>query len=178
MTEAAPEPSLTSSFGTQSRPKTRSQRFAVREARPADAAGVAVGIGELLVELGGEGPSPAALVEATRELAGRRDVGALLLAEAGEGGDVIGVLAASWQFAIHVPGRYGTIQDLWVHSSWRSRAVGRELMAALFDLAREEGAKRVEVGLPRDDFPKLKATEGFYLANGFVALGPRMRRVL
>ncbi len=177
MTEAAPEPSLTSSFGTQSRPKTGSQRFVVREARPADAAGVAAGIGELLVELGGEGPSPAALFEATRELAGSRDAGALLLAEAGEEG-VVGVLAASWQYAIHVPGRYGTIQDLWVHPDWRSRAIGRELLAAFFDLAREEGAKRVEVGLPRDDFAQLRATEAFYLANGFVNLGPRMRRVL
>ena len=31
------------------------------------------------------------------------------------------MLAASWQRAIHVPGRYATIQDLWVTPAWRSR---------------------------------------------------------
>jgi GNAT superfamily N-acetyltransferase len=103
----------------------------------------------------------------------------LLVAEAGgEDDGIVGVLAASWQYAIHVPGRYGTIQDLWVHHAWRSKAIGRDLLEAFFDLAREEGAKRVEVGLPRDDFAKLGATEAFYLANGFVPLGPRMRRIL
>ena len=72
------------------------------------------------------------------------------MAEAGGEDGIVGVLAASWQHAIHVPGRYGTIQDLWVHPDWRSRAIGRELLAAFFELAREEGAKRVEVGLPRE----------------------------
>ena len=80
--------------------------------------------------------------------------------------------------AIHVPGRYGTIQDLWVHPDWRSRAVGRKLLAAFFELAREEGARRIEVGLPRESFEKIAATEAFYLANGFRHLGPRMRRKL
>jgi branched-chain amino acid aminotransferase len=150
----------------------------VREAGEADASAVSAAIGELLIELGGEGPAATALEEATLTLIGDPDLGALLLAEPEEGGRAVGVLAASWQYALHVPGRYGTIQDLWVHPDWRSRAVGRGLMEAFFALARKEGAKRVEVGLPRDDFPNLAQTEAFYLANGFVNLGPRMRRVL
>lgn len=144
--------------------------------------GVVEGVGQLLVELGGEGPAPTELERAVRELAGDRGVGALLVAVAGgedrEPERVVGVLAASWQHAIHVPGRYGTIQDLWVHPEWRSRAIGRDLLAAFFELAREEGARRVEVGLPREDFPNLAQTASFYSANGFVHLGPRMRRVL
>jgi GNAT superfamily N-acetyltransferase len=150
----------------------------VREARDSDAAAVAAAIGELLIELGGEGPAATALEEATRALAGDPSLGAVLLAEAEDGGATVGVLAASWQYAVHVPGRYGTIQDLWVHPVWRSRAVGRGLIEAFFALARRQGARRVEVGLPRDDFPNLAQTEAFYLANGFVNLGPRMRRVL
>lgn len=148
----------------------------VREAEVADVAEAAAGIGELLVELGGEGPSSVALEEATRKLIEDPGAGVLLVAEAG--GRLVGVLAASWQFAVHVPGHYGTIQDLWVHSEWRSRAIGRDLMEAFFAVAGRHGAKRVEVGLPRDDFPNLRATEAFYLGNGFVSLGPRMRRVL
>ena len=149
----------------------------VRRAGDDDVPAAAAGIAELLVELGGEGPAAVELERAVRELAGDREKGALLVA-AVEGGGIVGVLAASWQFAPHVPGRYGTIQDLWVDPEWRSKAIGRDLLAAFFELAKGEGAKRVEVGLPREDFAGLPATEAFYLGNGFVHLGPRMRRVL
>ncbi|HEY7950182.1 MAG TPA: GNAT family N-acetyltransferase [Solirubrobacterales bacterium] len=152
----------------------------VREASAQDAPAVAAAVAELLVELSGKGPAAAELEEATRELARDRGVGALLVAEAGgeDGGTIVGVLAASWQHAIHVPGRYGTIQDLWVHSEWRSRAIGRDLVEAFCDVARREGAKRLEVGLPRESFARIGATEAFYRANGFEHLGPRMRRKL
>jgi branched-chain amino acid aminotransferase len=152
----------------------------VREASAQDAPAVAAAVAELLVELSGKGPPAAELEEATRELARDRGVGALLVAEAGgeDGGTIVGVLAASWQHAIHVPGRYGTIQDLWVHPEWRSRAIGADLIEAFCDLARREGAKRLEVGLPRESFVRIGATEAFYRANGFEHLGPRMRRKL
>lgn len=150
----------------------------VRAATEADAPAVAVAVADLLVELSGGGPPPKALEEATRELAGDRERGVLLVAEAGGEDGIVGVLAASWQHAIHVPGRYGTIQDLWVHPGWRSRAVGHELVAAFCELAREAGARRIEVGLPRESFAQIRATESFYRANGFEHLGPRMRRKL
>ena len=150
----------------------------VRRAVVDDVAAVAGAVAELLFELSGKGPPPRKLEAATLELARDRGRGALLVAEAGGEDGIVGVLAASWQHAIHVPGRYGTIQDLWVHPDWRSRAVGRELLSAFFDLAREEGAARVEVGLPRESFENISATEAFYLANGFAPLGPRMRRKL
>jgi len=166
VTEAAP---------SEAEPSTSA---VVRRASPDDAAAVAVGVAELLVELSGGGPPSAALEGATRELAGNRELGTLLLAEAGGEDGIVGVLAASWQHAIHVPGRYGTIQDLWVHPRWRSRAIGAELIAAYAEIAREEGARRIEVGLPRESFERIAATEAFYLANGFEHLGPRMRRKL
>ncbi len=93
-------------------------------------------------------------------------------------GSLVGVLGMSWQSAIHTPGRYALIQDLWVHREWRGRGVGAGLLAALFELARGRGAVRVEVGLPRESFAGIAATEAFYIANGFTALGPRMRRDL
>jgi GNAT superfamily N-acetyltransferase len=150
----------------------------VREAAVEDAAAAATAVAQLLVELSGGGPPPVELEEATRKLAGDREEGALLVAEAGGGDGIIGVLAASWQHAIHVPGRYGTIQDLWVHPDWRSGAVGHGLVEAFCELARQEGARRIEVGLPRESFENIGATEAFYLANGFEHLGPRMRRKL
>jgi GNAT superfamily N-acetyltransferase len=148
----------------------------VRLASGDDVAAAAAGIGALLQELGGEGPSAAELETATRKLVEDQALGALFVAEAD--GEIVGVLAASWQHAVHVPGRYGVVQDLWVRDDWRSKAIGRELIEALVGLARERGIARLEVGLPQDSFAAIEATRSFYLANDFAPLGPRMRRLL
>ncbi len=148
----------------------------VGRASRADVAGVVVGVQELLLELGGTPPPAAELEQVVRELIDDRGLGAVLVARVGA--DVVGVLAASWQVAIHVPGQYATIQDLWVHRAWRSRSIGADLIAALVELARARGIARIEVGLPREGFRALRATEAFYLENDFEPLGPRMRRVL
>jgi GNAT superfamily N-acetyltransferase len=148
----------------------------IRPATVDDAPGVAKAVEELLIELGGERPSAADLEGAVRSLAADPEAGALLVAECE--GAIVGVLAASWQYAIHVPGRYGTIQDLWVHPEWRSRALGRELILVLVREATEAGVPRLEVGLPQESFAQLGATERFYRANDFTPLGPRMRRLL
>ncbi|HEY8808591.1 MAG TPA: GNAT family N-acetyltransferase [Solirubrobacterales bacterium] len=150
--------------------------MSVRAATADDAPAVASAVEALLIELGGERPSTAALEEGARTLAEDEDAGALLVAE--DEGAIVGILAASWQYAIHVPGRYGTIQDLWVHPDWRSKALGRELVLALIRQADEAGVPRLEVGLPQQSFAGLGATERFYRENDFTPLGPRMRRLL
>jgi GNAT superfamily N-acetyltransferase len=152
------------------------QIWRVRPAGHGDVAAVAVAVRELLLELGG---APGALLEmelAARELIDDPAAGTVLVARARDG--LVGVLGASWQTAIHVPGSYALIQDLWVHPRWRSRAVGRGLLDALFELARDRGLRRVEVGLPRESFASFRATEAFYSRNGFIPNGPRMRRML
>jgi GNAT superfamily N-acetyltransferase len=147
----------------------------IRAGRREDLDGIVAGVRELLGELGGDPPAASAMRTAARTLLEKPGAGAILVAEAGE---IVGVLAASWQMAIHVPGCYGLIQDLWVHPSWRSKTVGRDLLAALLELAREQSIALLEVGLPRESFAGLHATEAFYLANDFTPLGPRMRRAL
>jgi GNAT superfamily N-acetyltransferase len=148
----------------------------IRAASAEDAPAVANAVEALLIELGGERPSVTALEQGARTLAGDENAGALLVAE--HEGTIVGILAASWQYAIHVPGRYGTIQDLWVHPDWRSKALGRELILALVREASEAGVPRLEVGLPQKGFAQLDATERFYRENDFTPLGPRMRRLL
>ncbi|HEX3434190.1 MAG TPA: GNAT family N-acetyltransferase [Solirubrobacteraceae bacterium] len=150
--------------------------WVVRPATREDASGVVVAVQELLLELGGAPPPVAALRQTVRELIDDRDAGVVLVARSG--GDIVGMLAASWQLAIHVPGRYATIQDLWVHPTWRSRSIGADLMTALVDLARQRNMARIEVGLPRESFRAIDATEAFYRNNDFQTLGPRMRRLL
>lgn len=146
----------------------------VRSARLEEAPAVAAAVRELLLELGGTPAPLSALQDATRALLADADAGTVLVAHDGE--EIVGVLAVSYQLAIHIPGRYALIQDLWVHPDRRGAAIGHELLRALFALARERGIARVEVGLPSERFARLGATEAFYLANGFEQLGPRMRQ--
>jgi len=148
----------------------------VREAGTGDVEAVASAIEALLAELGGRSPARAEIEAETRALLEDPAGGSVLIAEAD--GEIVGVLSASWQRAIHVPGIYATIQDLWVDEAWRSRGVGAELVEAIASQARTRGVSRLEVGLPRETFAAIASTESFYGRNGFEHLGPRMRRLL
>jgi branched-chain amino acid aminotransferase len=148
----------------------------VREATLDEVPAAAAAVESLLVELGGRRPSPEEMEAEVRAIVEDPAVGTMLIADSPAG--VVGVLGASWCRAVHVPGRYAVIQDLWVHPEWRSRGVGAELVEAIVELCRERGVGRIEVGLPRESFEAIRATEAFYLANEFEHLGPRMRRLL
>ncbi|HEX6204639.1 MAG TPA: GNAT family N-acetyltransferase [Solirubrobacterales bacterium] len=148
----------------------------VREAGADDVGAVATAIEALLLELGGRRPERSELETEVRAHLEDPDGASVLIAEAD--GNVVGVLSASWQRAIHVPGVYATIQDLWVDEDWRSRGVGAELVEAIASQARTRGVSRLEVGLPRETFAAIASTESFYRRNGFEHLGPRMRRLL
>ncbi len=141
-----------------------------------DVAEVAIAVAELLTELGGTPPAAREMEATARALIEDRTSGALIVAETD--GALVGMLAASWQLAIHSAGRYGLIQDLWVHPYWRGMAVGSALLTEFVEYARELGIARIEVGLPRERFAGLEATEAFYRRNGFTTLGTRMRRAL
>lgn len=148
----------------------------VREAGADDVEAVATAVESLLLELGGRRPERSDLETEVRAHLDDPDGASVLIAEAG--GEVVGLLSASWQRAIHVPGVYATIQDLWVDEAWRSRGVGAELVEAIASQARTRGVSRLEVGLPRETFAAIASTESFYRRNGFEHLGPRMRRLL
>jgi GNAT superfamily N-acetyltransferase len=148
----------------------------IREATHGDVPAIVAGVSELLVELGGE-PAAADALEATaRALIDDGSLGVLLVAQ--DADRIVGVLGVSWQIAIRIPGRYGLIQELWVHPSWRGRTIGGDLLVALFELAHRQRVSRLEVGLPSERFPQLGATEAFYSSNGFTTIGTRMRRLL
>lgn len=148
----------------------------IRGAGTGDVAAVAAAVEALLLELGGRRPSRPELEAEVRALVEDPAQGEVLVAEVG--GALVGVLAASWLRAIHVPGRYAVVEDLWVDTAWRSAGVGAGLVDALVAIAAEQGVARLEVGLPRESFAAIGKTEAFYRANGFEHLGPRMRRLL
>jgi ribosomal protein S18 acetylase RimI-like enzyme len=149
----------------------------VRQATPSDAGAIAEAVRALLLELGGRPAEASAIESAALALLGDPEAGVLLVAQSG-GAGLVGLLGASWQSALHIPGRYGLIQELWVHPTWRGRAVGGDLLESVFAIARERRIARVEVGLPSDGFAGLAATEAFYRGHGFELLGARMRRTL
>ncbi len=148
----------------------------VREAGADDVEAVAAAVENLLLELGGRRPERHELEAEARALLDDPAGGSVLIAEAD--GSIVGLVSTSWQRAIHVPGIYATIQDLWVDGAWRSRGVGAELVEAVASQARARGVSRLEVGLPRESFAAIASTESFYKRNGFEHLGPRMRRLL
>jgi GNAT superfamily N-acetyltransferase len=148
----------------------------VRPARAEDAPAVAAAVAALVAELGGSPPARAAIEREARAHIADPSLGIVLVAVAE--GELIGALTASWARAIQVAGRLLTIEVVWTRREWRDGGVGAALVESLAAAAAAEGASRVEVGLPRESFAALRATERFYLANGFERLGPRMRRAV
>jgi GNAT superfamily N-acetyltransferase len=169
---------VASTQGPAARPGTVG--WEVRPAREEDAPAVAAAVTALVTELGGTPPPLAAIEAEARAHIADPSLGMVLAAApTGTGGaELVGVLTASWARAIQVAGRLLTIEVLWTRSEWRDGGVGATLVEALAAAAAAEGAGRVEVGLPREGFAALRATERFYLTNGFERLGPRMRRAV
>ena len=167
---------MSGTLPTDSESRVTANEWKVRPARPMDVGEIAAGVAELLIELGARAPAKNALERAARVLIDDREAGALLVAD--HEGHAVGLLGASWQFAMRVQSRYGLIQEMWVHPAWRGQTIGADLLVALFELARERGMTRVEVGLPGQRFRNLGATEAFYANNGFETIGTRMRRLL
>jgi GNAT superfamily N-acetyltransferase len=175
----------------------------VRPARTEDVPALAAAVAALLAELGGTPPPRAEIESEARAHIEDPSLGIVLVAaptaaggahppmsshlvpdsgtnceRAAGGGGLVGVLTASWARAIQVAGRLLTIEVLWTDPARRGEGVGAALVQALAIAAAAEGAGRVEVGLPRETFPTLPATERFYLGNGFERVGPRMRRAV
>jgi GNAT superfamily N-acetyltransferase len=147
----------------------------IREATHEDVPEVATCVRELLVELGGKPLATPALAETAHALIDDGSNGAVFVAEHNNG-EIVGVIGASWQLAMRVPGRYGVIQELWVKPSFRYLTIGAELVEALVELARKRGVDRIEVGLPGANYQHTSATEAFYVNNDFAEIGIRMRR--
>lgn len=146
-------------------------KIEVRRAHVDEAPVVAVLVARLLAELGGEEPDTRALLETTRKLLAAGDVAALLVLVDGR---PAGVATLNQCAAIYAGGRFGEITELYVGPDDRSAGLGRRLIEAAIDHARKAGWTRLEVGAP--DLPRWQRTADFYRANGFVPVGPRLKR--
>ena len=88
----------------------------------------------------------------------------------------VGLLTLSLCAAIYAGGSFGEIAELYVDPDYRSQRIAAELVAAAVAFAKERNWPRIEVGAP--DLPRWQRTVDFYLKEGFVEVGPRLKRLL
>lgn len=147
------------------------------EIRPVDASDNAAVTGlvhALLTELGARSARPVAEMEEAGKavLADPLAHGFLAVTD----GTPIGVIMLSDSVAIYAGGRFGVITELYVSPPYRSAGVAASLVRAAEGLGRVRGWERLEVGAPPQ--PAWARTLRFYLGDGFVEVGPRLRKLL
>lgn len=131
----------------------------MRRATAADAADV----GRLLHDFNTEFDSFTPGAEVVGQRAGALiERGEALVLLAGEGPD--GVAVIRLRPAIFNDGNYALLEELYVAPSLRGRGLGRALLEAAMDAARERGAVFMEIGTSEDD----TAARGLYESAGFV----------
>ena len=109
------------------------------------------------------------------DLLARKDRFWALLAEAADG-EAVGLVTLNECAAIYAGGRFGEIPELFVAPSHRSQGVASSLLRAAGAFARRRDWSRLEVGAP--DQPRWQRTVKFYLREGFVEVGPRLKYLL
>lgn len=148
----------------------------LREAGTEDAERVAELIHALIGELAPDYADAALLTSYKRvaaEYLGKNRGYRAFLADAGKDGPV-GVIALNECAAIYAGGRFGTITELYIAPAYRSQGVGALLMDRAIAFAKARGWSRLEVGAP--DQPRWSRTFDFYRRQGFVEVGPRLKR--
>jgi len=143
----------------------------VRRATPQDTDAIGRLLHDFNTEFEDETPGPPALAERFRELLAD-DATAVLLA--GEGPDGIAVLRfrpAIWSTALEC-----YLAELYVVPDRRGRGLGRALVEAAMDLARDQGADHMDLGTSTDDVAARALYErlGFTNRDGDRPDGPSM----
>ena len=132
--------------------------LAVRQAEPADAEV----IGRLLHDFNSEfdepTPGPRALAARVRELLATGETAVLLGGAGPDGLAVLRFRPALWTEALEC-----YLAELYVVPGRRGQGLGRALMRAVIELARREGADRIELGTGEDDV----AARALYESLGF-----------
>lgn len=146
----------------------------IRMATADDAQAVAGLLGTLFAEL-----SPEASVDERRLLDTVKGVMAMpsvsaVLAE--RGGRAVGLAMLNECAAVYAGGTFGEITELVVLPQARSRGIAAQILGWCADLGRTRGWTRIEVGAPEQ--PAWGRTLAFYRREGFVEVGPRLKRQL
>ena len=90
-----------------------------------------------------------------------------------EAGIPVGAVTVVETFAIYAGGNYGVIDEMVVEPRHRSRGIGRLLIDAVKEHARQRGWARIDVTAPPEKV--WERTVKFYEAQEFVFTGPKLR---
>ena len=142
----------------------------VRRADTADAPEVARLLHDFNTEFDEPTPGVEALTERTRRLMAEGEITVLLGGERPDGIAVLRLRPALW-----AEGLDAYLEELYVAPERRGQGIGRALLEATMDAAREAGAVRIDLGTSVDD----SAAIGLYESCGFSNRegepdGPRM----
>lgn len=151
-------------------------RIHIEQAGPADASIITDMVGQLLHEIMAAlaepvfGFDPMATQARAREwiMDGRSMV---WLARHDSPDAVLGFVAIYESYALYAEGAFGTISELYVRPSFRSRGVGGALVEAVRQVAKSRGWTRLEVTTP--PLPQFDRSLAFYARLGFTQSGGR-----
>jgi GNAT superfamily N-acetyltransferase len=132
--------------------------LAVRQAEPADAEVISRLLHDFNSEFDEPTPGPRALAARIRELLATDETAVLLGGAGPDGLAVLRFRPALWTEALEC-----YLAELYVVPGRRGQGLGRALMRAVIELARREGADRIELGTGEDDV----AARALYESLGF-----------
>jgi ribosomal protein S18 acetylase RimI-like enzyme len=142
------------------RQETEDDAVIVRRATPGDADAVARLLHDFQREFDEPSPGVEALTERYEELIRNRDMTVLL---AGGGPDGFAQIRyRPWVYSAG-PNAHSYLEELYVVPDLRGQGIGRSLLDAAMDMARNEGATQMELGTSEDD----KAARALYESAGF-----------
>ncbi len=146
------------------------EEVAIRRATPADAPSLGRLLHAFSMEFGEETPEPEVIAERAAPLIESGDVTVLF---AGSGPD--GFAQLRFRPSLYTGGVDAHLEELYVVPERRGRGLGRALLEAAMDHARERGAVRIDLATSEDD----TAARGLYESAGFTnreggPQGPRM----
>jgi ribosomal protein S18 acetylase RimI-like enzyme len=132
--------------------------LAVRRAEVADAEAIGRLLHDFNTEFADHTPGPRALAERLMELVSSGETAVLLGGAGPDGLAVLRFRPGIWSNALEC-----YLAELYVVPERRGQGLGRALMEAAMELARREGADRMDLGTSHDDV----AARGLYESLGF-----------
>ena len=88
--------------------------------------------------------------------------------------EIIGFICLIESFAIYAGGKFGVLNELYVKPQFRSQGIGKKLMLYANQVKEIKGWSRLEVSTPEES--KWKRTLNFYLKEGFIQTGVKMKK--
>jgi GNAT superfamily N-acetyltransferase len=90
------------------------------------------------------------------------------------GDEIVGFITLVETNTIYAGGKYGVINELYVRPKFRSEGIGKQLLSYAEQIRIDSGWSRLELSTPEES--KWRKTINFYLREGFVPTGKRMKK--